>query len=66
VKIVLVVTDSKEKNLVFAADTLKAYPLDESIKLTKQGSIENIHVVRTGPGSYFILSAGTHQSALLK
>ena len=51
-KIVLVVTDSKGKNLVFSTDTLKSYSIDESIKLVKQGKLESVHMVKTGQGSY--------------
>jgi|SRR3989344_473230 len=51
-KIILVITDAKGKNLVFSTDALKAYSLDESIKLAKRGGLESVHVVETGQGSY--------------
>ena len=51
-KIVLVITDSKGRNLVFSVDSLKAYSLDESVKLSKQGKLESVHAVKTGQGSY--------------
>lgn len=51
-KIVLVVTDSRGKNLVFSTDSLKSYSLDESVKLAKSGKLESVHVVKTGQGSY--------------
>ncbi len=51
-KIILVVTDSHGKNLIFSTDSLKAYSLDESIKLAKQGKLDAVHTVKTGRGSY--------------
>jgi len=50
-KIILVVTDTKGKNLVFSSDTLKTYSLGESVKLAKQSKIDGVHVVRTRAGS---------------
>ena len=43
-EIVLVVTDSNGKNLVFIADTLKAYSLDESVKLAKQDKLFSAYI----------------------
>ena len=51
-KVVLVITDSKGKNLVFSTDTLKAYSLDEAIKIAAQEKLESVHAVKTGQGSY--------------
>ena len=51
-KIVLIVTNSKGKNLVFSMDSLKAYSLDESVKLAKEGKLASVHIVKTGQGSY--------------
>lgn len=51
-KIALVFTDSQGKNLVFATDALKAYSLDESIKIARQGDLESVHDVKTGRGAY--------------
>jgi hypothetical protein len=51
-KIILVITDSKGKNLVFSTDALKSYSLDETVKLAKEGNLESVHVVKTGQGSY--------------
>ena len=51
-KIVLVVTDSKGENLVFSTDSLKAYSLDESIKLAKRSKLDSVHTVKTGRGAY--------------
>lgn len=51
-KITLVITDSKEKNLVFSTDTFKAYSLEEAVLLAKQKVLESVHSVKTGRGSY--------------
>jgi hypothetical protein len=51
-QIVLVVTDSRGKNIVFTTDMLKSHSIDEAVKLVMQGKIGSAHVVRTGPGSY--------------
>jgi len=58
-KIILVVTDSKGKNLIFAADTLKAYSLDESVRLVKEGKLESVHAVETGQGAYLRANPNT-------
>lgn len=51
-KIILVITDSGGKNLVFSTDSLRTYSIDESIKLIKKGKLEEVHAVKTGHGSY--------------
>lgn len=51
-RIVLVVTNSRRKNLVFSADTLKAYTLNEAVELAKRRALESVHSVKTGRGSY--------------
>lgn len=51
-KIMLAVTDSKGKNLVFSTDALKAYSLSETIKLTVEEKLKSIHAVKTGQGAY--------------
>ena len=51
-KIILVVTDSKGKNLVFSSDSLQSFSLDESIKLATDAKLESVHVVKKGQGSY--------------
>ena len=51
-KIILVVTDAKGKNLVFSTNVLRVYSLDESIKLAKEGKLESVHAVKTSQGSY--------------
>lgn len=58
-KIILVVTDSQGKNLVFAVDTLRAYSLDESIKLAKEAKLESVHAVKAGQGSYLRANPNT-------
>lgn len=50
--IVLVITDSGGKNVVFTTDALQSHSMDDAAKLVVQGMIGNIHVVQTGAGSY--------------
>lgn len=50
--IVLVVTDTRGKNLVFTMDTLKAYSADEATKLVAKSKLQGVHIVHTGAGSY--------------
>lgn len=58
-KIILTITDSKGKNLVFSTDALKAYSLDESVRLAKEGKLESVHAVRTGQGAYLRANPNT-------
>lgn len=51
-KVILVVTDSKGKNLVFSTNALKSYSLNESIKLAEKEKLEFVHAVKTGQGTY--------------
>ena len=51
-KIILVITDSKGKNLVFVNEKLQIFSLDEAIKLAKAGKMEGVHVVKRSTGSY--------------
>lgn len=45
-KIILVATGVKGKNVVFVSDTLHAYPLDEAVRLAKEGKFENVYAVK--------------------
>lgn len=47
-KIIIIVADSNRKNLVFSVNSLRAYSLDESIKLAKEAKLELVHTVKTG------------------
>ncbi len=58
-KIILAVTDSKGKSLVFATDVLKSYSLSESIKLAKEVKLESVHTVKTRQGSYLRTNPNT-------
>jgi len=51
-KIILVVSDTKQKNLVFVTDTLKALSLSEAVKAVQSGEIQFIHTVKSGAGTY--------------
>ena len=51
-KIILVVTNSKRKSLVFISDKLQAYSLDEAIQLTLKNNIEETHVAHKDERPY--------------
>ncbi|OHA04207.1 MAG: hypothetical protein A3J10_01245 [Candidatus Sungbacteria bacterium RIFCSPLOWO2_02_FULL_54_10] len=57
-KIILVATDSRGKNLVFVTDTLRAYSLPEAVDLAKQGKLENIYPVHHDTGVYLRTKRG--------
>ena len=61
-KIILVVTDSKRKNLVFVSDKLDILSLDEAVKLAKEGKIEGVHIVRRSSGTYLRTNKGVPKS----
>jgi hypothetical protein len=46
-KMIMVVTDSKRRNLLFVTEDLKAYSLDEALNLVEKGLIEGVHIVKT-------------------
>lgn len=51
-KIVLVATSGKRKNVVFTSDTLQTYTLAETVRLAKEEKIENVYVVEGKSGAY--------------
>ena len=51
-KIILVATDARGKNLVFVSDTLRAYSLEDTVELTKEGKLDNVYPVYRGTGVY--------------
>ncbi len=51
-KIILTVTDSRGKNLVFVSDTLKVYPLEDVISLATENKLNNICSVTSRYGIY--------------
>ena len=51
-KIILVATDARGKNLVFVTDTLRAYSLQEALQLAKEGGLENAYPVQGSVGPY--------------
>jgi hypothetical protein len=51
-KIILVISDTQRKNLVFVTDTLAVWSLPEAINAIKNGKIASVHTVKTGAGSY--------------
>lgn len=50
--IILVITDSHGKNLVFVTDTLKPYATSDAAKLIAKGNLTGIYVVRPSTGLY--------------
>lgn len=51
-KIILTVTDSNSKNLVFISDTLKTYSLEGALSLATENKLDNICVVASKYGKY--------------
>lgn len=51
-KIILVITDPKKRNQVFVTDSLEVLSLEKAIKLTKEGNIPGIHIVKGSSGTY--------------
>lgn len=52
VKIILVATDAKGRNLVFVTDTLRVYSLDEAIPLAKAGKFTDVYAVSRNGNTY--------------
>lgn len=50
--IILVITDSKGKNILFVLDNLRALTLAEAIKETTKGEISGVHIVKAKKGRY--------------
>jgi hypothetical protein len=51
-KIILVATDARGKNLVFVTDTLRVYSLQDALQLAKDGKLENAYPVQGSAGAY--------------
>lgn len=51
-KIILVATGAKGRNVVFVDNALNVYPLEEAVRLAKAGKLENVYVVQKGSGVY--------------
>lgn len=51
-KIILVISDTQRRNLVFVTDTMKVYSLPEAVKAIKNNQIQFVHTVKTGVGTY--------------
>lgn len=51
-KIILVISDTQRKNLLFVTDTLTVLSLPEAIKAIQQGKLTAVHAVKTGAGTY--------------
>ena len=58
-KIILVISDTQRKNLVFVTDALKVYSLLEAIKAIQNGKIQSVHTVKTGAGTYLRANPNT-------
>jgi len=51
-KIILVATNARGKNLVFVTDTLQAHSLQEALRLAREGALENVYPVKGSSGAY--------------
>lgn len=51
-KIILVVTGAKGKNVVFVSDTSQTYSLEQAVVLARKGMFENIYGVKGMTGAY--------------
>lgn len=51
-KIILVTTGAKGRNVVFVSDTLEVYPLEEAVRLARAEKFENVYAVKKGSGVY--------------
>ena len=51
-KVILVVTDSHGKNLVFVSAELHSYTLQEAIHLARDGAFDHIYAVNGSTGAY--------------
>lgn len=51
-KVILVATNPRGKNLVFVSDVLRAYSLEEAVVLAKKGTFENVYAVKGRDGFY--------------
>lgn len=58
-KIILVISDTQRKNIVFVTDVLTVYSLPEAIKAIKSGKIQSVHTVKTGAGTYLRANPNT-------
>lgn len=57
-KIILVVTGARGKNLVFVSGTLQTYPLEQAVALAREGMFENIYAVKGRTGVYLRTKPG--------
>ena len=51
-KIVLVITSSGRKSLVFVSNELEVYSLEKAVELTSEGKIDGAHVVQSDKNTY--------------
>ena len=61
-KVILVITNSKRKSLVFISDALNACSLQEAVQATGMGKIEGAHIVHSEKGSYIRTNPGVPKS----
>ena len=45
-KIILAVAGANGKNVVFVSDTLRAYSLDEAVRLAKDGKFDGVYTMK--------------------
>lgn len=64
-KIILVATDARGKNLVFVSNTLQVYSLEQALALARAGKFQNISVVKGSTGAYLRTDHGTTKNERL-
>ena len=65
-KIILVATEVKGKNVVFVSDSLQVYSLEEAIRLAKLKKFENVYAVRGKGGVYLRTKPSTPKKEQLE
>lgn len=65
-KIILVATGAKGKNVVFVSDALKVFALGETVRLAKDGNIENVYAVDGRSGAYVRTKPHTNKAERLE
>lgn len=65
-KIILVATNSRGKNLVFVSDALRAYSLEEAVELARKEELENVYTVKGKNGTYLRTKPNTPRNEQLE
>lgn len=65
-KIILVATGATGKNLVFVSDALRAYTVEEMVRLAKEGKLKNLYAVNAQSGVYLRTKRSTPKKEQLE